>query len=212
MVNNYRKEEEVQETPEMLVQNHDAQMATLDGAVVQTAETLNRVEQNLGWLLNQPNVQADPNAQTAIQYVWDDAQAIATKVTQMDAARVASAAFSKKMWGYHKKLAGDYEELETAVTGADSSNPLVDRLIEDVEQSVYENMDDDMYYSDAMEVAYENFHTELNETMRENTGINDPRATSALMDVLTGATTATESQKDLFRQLLATCAKPGDRK
>ena len=54
------------------MQNHEAQLAALDGLPAKTAETINRVEQNLGWLLSQPAVQADPNAQNAIQYVWEE--------------------------------------------------------------------------------------------------------------------------------------------
>lgn len=210
MVNNYKKEEEVQDTPETLVQNHEAQLAALDGLPAKTAETINRVEQNLGWLLSQLAVQADPNAQNAIQYVWEDSQAIANQVVQMDAARLAAAAFTKKMWGYHKKLAGDYEELQRDIVEMNSENRLISDLIENVEQNTYKWIDQSDYFDDAYSEATDNLFTEIFESLRNLTGVNDVNATEALVDVLTGTSTPSESQIDLLRKLLTSFVKPGN--
>ena len=207
-MHNYQKEEEPRETPETLVANQQAQISALDGVLPQTAEALNRVEQNLGWLNQLPGVQENPDAQNAITYVFQDAQDMATQIARMDAARLAANAFTTKMWKLHRELAGEYEDLENAVVDMDRSHPLIDRMMDDIEIGIHEEMED--YIADAgyQEGQYDMI-IEFQTRLCAITGSDDIGAINRLSNLFLGDPRAfTPEQRHLMNQLLHTVSEP----
>ena len=88
-----------------------------------------------------------------------------------------------------KKLAGDHEELQNDIVEMNLKIPLISDLIESVEQNTYEWIDQSDYFDDAYAEATDNLFTEIFESLRNLTGVNDKCDRSTSIDAPTGTTT-----------------------
>jgi hypothetical protein len=203
----YKKEDNLPDTPETIVANHDAQLATLDGLVARTAEQTNVAQQILDWMYRDAEQRGDQNGMAAASDAWQITNEFAVRVTQYDAARLASAAMMKKMADYTRRVTEKLDGIETALNEGDENHPALRDFAEGLREEWNEYEGDEMF-SDAMEIAYENVFTELHEGLREATGCEDWRTIYDLCDVFTGGTTATPEQVDLLKKLLDTVRQP----
>ena len=199
----YTQEDNLPDTPETIVSNHNAQLATLNGLVEQTATDVNAVEQNLGWLYQDAEKRGDENAKLAVNNTWQLTQALGVRVTQFDAARLASIAMMKKMADYNKAIAGELEDIQNALDEGDDNHPALRDFTSNLHEE-WNEYEGEQMFSDAMEIAYENVFTELHEGIREATGCTDWRTVYNLCDILTGSTEATDRQRELLTALLET--------
>lgn len=210
--NNYKKEEDVQETHEVALDNWNAASNRLDGVVTETATDLNRNYEILNWVEGQVSEEAQPFVQESKAITHK----MAERVAHYDAVREQAKAFMKEMVDRHQRLAGDYEELQNDMVDMNLSNPLVERLVESVEENAMEMVWDDVRtdkageYEEAYGAAYDNVFTEIHEGIRENTGVTDWTLIYRMTNVLTGQDEPTDEQRDLMRQLIESFRKPED--
>lgn len=211
--NQYKQEDNLPDTVEQTTENYLAQAGSLDGLVQQTADGLNEIEQRLGWVYQKAEAAGDNDMKVVISETWALAQQNSVRVTQLDAARLASIAMMKRMAEVHAKLAGEYDELHDAVADMDISHPMVSRLVEDVETDTREymsEMESAWMEDEALEIAYQEVFTELIEGVRELTGSADWHAVYRLTDMLSnnGLNKPTDEQIDLLKRLVASFAEP----
>lgn len=202
--NHYQKEDDPQDTPENMLANWNATSNALDGVTVATAEQLNRNYELLDYV-----EQIVPDSDKP--YVQESkaiALKMAERITQYDVARLAANNAVKEFYDRTRRVAGDYEELQNAVAEVDRSNPMVDRLVELVEEEVAEDTYDRMAeyeYQEAFTEAYENVFQEIHDGLCDVTGSRDWRAIFNLGDLLVGNTQPTDRQRELLAALLETC-------
>jgi hypothetical protein len=201
----YKKEDDMPDTPDMLVANHDAHMKSLDGLVEQTASQLTEAEQALGWLYQEAEKRDDQDAMTAANNAWQIANQFAVRVTQFDAVRLASIAMMHRFNDLHRKLAHEYDDLEDALVEGDESHPLVAHLSAEIQEQAWEDMEDMAYdaaYDDAHEAVFYDVMMEAHSRLHEVTGSDDWGAINRLANVLMGGEDPTDRQRDLLKQLL----------
>lgn len=203
----YQHEDDPKDTPQSIVANHDAQTHALDGLVVETAAQLNQVEQNLGWLYQQAEKRNDEEAKAAVNNVWGLAQTFATRVTQFDAARLASVAMMHKFNELHQKLAREYDDLEDAIATGDEEHPLLSNFAEGVAEQAWNDMEDmayDQAYDDAHEAVFYDITMEAHTRIHDITGSDDWGAINRLSNMLLGDAEPTDEQRELLKKLLDT--------
>lgn len=208
--NHYQQEENQADTPENTLANWNATSNALDGIVTQTATSLNRNFELLDYVeelvpeADKPYVQESK----AITHT------MAEQITRYEMARLAANVAVKEFYDRSRRLAGDYEELQNDVVEGNRNNPLVERLIDNVEEETYEfaadELREDNYgdYQEAFAEAYENVFQEIHDGISDVTGSHDWGAIYTLADVLTGNVPPTDRQKQLIADLLETCQKP----
>lgn len=202
---NYKKEEEVPETPEIALDNWNAASTRLDGVVADTATKLDRNYELLNWVESQVTEDDKPLVQESKAITHQ----MATRIAEFDAIRTQAKGFMKEMLDRHQRLAGDYEELQNDVVDMNDDNALVGQLIEGVEQGVYENMSE-YYMNDALEAAYEEVFTEIHEGIKDCTNETDWTLVYRMSNVLTGQDEPTDEQRDLLKRLIESFRKPED--
>lgn len=203
----YDREDNVPDTAETIVANHDAQLASLDGLVAKTAEQMNQIEENLGWLYNQAEQRGDDNAKLAVNNAFALANDLAVRVTQFDAARLASAAMMHKFNQMHQRLAKDYENLEDALATGDDEHPMLSGFAEGIQEQAWNDMSEIAFedaYDSAHEAVFYDVMMEAAQRIREITGSDDFGAINRFNNVLLGDEAPTDRQRELLRQLLAT--------
>lgn len=202
----YQQEDDVPDTPESIVANHDAQLATLDGLVQKTAEQVNVIEQNLGWLYQNAEQRGDENAKLAVNNAWQISNELAVRITQFDAARLASAAMLHKFNELHQKLAAEYDDLEEALMSGDESHPLIAHLSAEIQEQVWSDTSESMYedaYDEAHEAVFYDVMMELTQRIHDITGSDDFGAINRLQNVILGDEEPTDRQRQLLQELLA---------
>jgi hypothetical protein len=202
----YREEDNLPDTPETIVANHDAQLASLDGLVQQTADQLTQAEQNLGWLYQDAEQRGDENAKLAVNNAWQITNQFAVCVTQFDAARLASAAMMHKFNELHRKLASDFEDLESAIAAGDEEHPMLSGFVEGIQEQAWNDMSDLAYddaYDDAHEAVFYDFMMECTQRIHNITGSDDFGAINRLQNVILGDVEPTDQQRERIKQLLS---------
>lgn len=205
----YKKEDNLPDSPETIVANHDAQLATLDGMVARTAEQTNVAEQLLGWLYNQAEQRGDKDAMTVANDAWQITNDLAVRVTQYDAARLASAAMMKKMAEYTRAIISEKDGIQNALNEGDDSHPALRDFAEGLRE-VWNEDESQQMFDDAMEIAYENVYTDLHEGISQLTGSKDWNVIDELVSLLqgNGYEEPTDEQRDLLKKLLGTFRTP----
>lgn len=205
--NNYRKEEEVTDTTETGLDNYKANRKQMQVGVQDTAEKLNRNYDILNWIESQ----VPEDAQAFVQESKAITQQMAERITLYDQIHAQTEAFVGEMAKRMDQVAGDYEELQNDIADMNTDNPLIERLVEDVEQSTYEWIaESEGCHGDALEEAIEQVFTEMHEHVRQSVGTDDTVAVHNFSKLVSGMAEMTDEQRDLFKQLLATCSAPGD--
>ena len=202
----YREEDNPPDTPETIVANHDAQLASLDGLVQQTADQLTQAEQNLGWLYQDAEQRGDENAKLAVNNAWQITNQFAVRVTQFDAARQASAAMMHKFNELHRKLASDFEDLENAIAAGDEEHPMLSGFAEGIQEQAWNDMSDLAYddaYDDAHEAVFYDVMMECTQRIHNITGSDDFGAINRLQNVILGDVEPTDQQRERIKQLLS---------
>lgn len=202
----YREEDNLPDTPETIVANHDAQLASLDGLVQQTADQLTQAEENLGWLYQDAEQRGDENAKLAVNNAWQITNQFAVRVTQFDAARLASAAMMHKFNELHRKLANDFEDLEDAIAAGDEEHPMLSRFAEGIQEQAWNDMSDLAYddaYDDAHEAVFYDVMMECTQRIHNITKSDDFGAINRLQNVILGDVEPTDQQRELIKQLLS---------
>lgn len=205
--NHYQKEEQPIDTPETMLANWNATTGALDGKALQAAQALNRSDE----LLNYIEAIVPDDDKPYVQESKAIAQQMAEEITRFDLARIQADAFMKEMLNRHHRLAGDYEELQNDIADVNRDNPLVDRLVTEVEEETadaYWNDPVDVDYQEALGEAYDNVFQEIHDGISDVTGSHDWRAIYNLTDLLVGNINPSEQQKQLLEALLDTCREP----
>lgn len=135
----------------------------LNTALTLTGEDLITMQEQFGVLWQDAEARADENAKAAIVTAWERAQNLAN--TSAEAARAATTAGTLATEAIQQRDAmfDQLQELETAVSDADTSNSLVADLVEYVEERTAESMSDQ-----DMTFAYDEGFDEGIETVIDN--------------------------------------------
>lgn len=157
----------------------------------------------LGQLYEQAKQAEDTQSVTAIEVAWQNMNAIKAQAdTMTDVAHAASAGM-KAAIEQRDEIAGELAELTEAIENHDNMNPLVDALIEEVEQNTLE-WAGESGYEDAQEEAYDDQRSDFISTIRRTLGL-DQEPAAALIDCLFGwKHTVGVAEVDLLIEFLQT--------
>lgn len=201
----YTDGDNLPDTPQTLMENHEAQIRSLDGLVQQTADELTQVEQNLGWLYGQAEQRGDEDAKLAVNNAWQIAQNFANRVVQYDAVRISAAAVMAKLNDDHRRLAKEHEDLLDDLATGNEDNPLLAGFAEGIQEQAWNDMSDmaaEEAYDDAHEAVFYDLMMEFTQRLREITGSDDFGAINRVANCVLGDEEPTEEQKKRFRHLL----------
>jgi hypothetical protein len=148
----------------------DSQTATLsvildqlNHALTLTGDDLLTMQEQFGTLWQDAEQRADDGAKQAIVTAWERAQNLAN--TSAEAARAATTAgtLAHEAIAQRDAMFGQLQDLETAISDADTDHPLVAALVEDVEERTAEQIGD-TYMIEAYDQAFD----EASETLVDN--------------------------------------------
>ena len=187
----------------------DSQTATLsvildqlNHALTLTGDDLLTMQEQFGTLWQDAEQRADDGAKQAIVTAWERAQNLAT--TSAEAARAATTAGTLATEAIQQRDAmfGQLQDLETAVSDADTDHPLVAALVEDVEERTAEQIGD-TYMIEAYDQAFDEASETLVDNLANATGCHWNEC-NVLLAVISGAHGGlNEDELALLRPLIA---------
>ena len=187
----------------------DSQTATLsvildqlNHALTITGDDLLTMQEQFGIMWNDAEARADDNAKQAIVVAWERAQNLAN--TSAEAARAATTAGTLATEAIQQRDAmfGQLQDLETAVSDADTDHPLVAALVEDVEERTAEQIGD-TYMIEAYDQAFDEASETLVDNLANATGCHWNEC-NVLLAVISGAHGGlNEDELALLRPLIA---------
>lgn len=174
----------------------------LNHALTLTSDDLLTMQEQFGVMWNDAEARADDNAKQAIVVAWERAQNLAN--TSAEAARAATTAgtLAHEAIAQRDAMFGQLQELETAVSDADTDHPLVAALVEDIEERTAQDIGD-TYMCEAYDQAYDEASETLIDELATATGI-EWDACSTFLGVLSGSYGGlNEDELALLRPLIA---------
>lgn len=196
----YAQEDALPESRDVTLDNFRAQANALADFAPQAAEELNRAQQALDKLWVAAGEQGNTGEQALIQHVWDIEQRQATRVAQLDAARLAAVAVVQKLESDIDKAEFEHKKLEEAIDNIDEDNPLIADLVESVQQ---DTMDwaQEMAEQGETEYAYDMAWEEVHGKIQHVTGMSWGRV-HRFVGFLHGYREITDEQRALMVTLL----------
>ena len=187
----------------------DSQTATLsvildqlNHALTLTGDDLLTMQEQFGTLWQDAEQRADDGAKQAIVTAWERAQNLAN--TSAEAARAATTAgtLAHEAIAQRDAMFGQLQDLETAVSDADTDHPLVAALVEDVEERTAEQIGD-TYLIEASDQAFDEASETLVDNLANATGCHWNEC-NVLLAVISGAHGGlNEDELALLRPLIA---------
>ena len=187
----------------------DSQTATLsvildqlNHALTLTGDDLLTMQEQFGTLWQDAEQRADDGAKQAIVTAWERAQNLAN--TSAEAARAATTAgtLAHEAIAQRDAMFGQLQDLETAISDADTDHPLVAALVEDVEERTAEQIGD-TYMIEAYDQAFDEASETLVDNLANATGCHWNECT-VLLAVISGAHGGlNEDELALLRPLIA---------
>lgn len=187
----------------------DSQTATLsvildqlNHALTLTGDDLLTMQEQFGTLWQDAEQRADDGAKQAIVTAWERAQNLAN--TSAEAARAATTAgtLAHEAIAQRDAMFGQLQDLETAVSDADTDHPLVAALVEDVEERTAEQIGD-TYMIEAYDQAFDEASETLVDNLANATGCHWNEC-NVLLAVISGAHGGlNEDELALLRPLIA---------
>lgn len=174
----------------------------LNHALTLTSDDLLTMQEQFGVMWNDAEARADDAAKQAIVVAWERAQNLAN--TSAEAARAATTAGTLATEAIQQRDAmfGQLQDLETAVSDADTDHPLVAALVEDIEERTAQDIGD-TYMCEAYDQAYDEASETLIDELATATGIEWNNC-SMFLSVVSGAYGGlTEDELALLRPLIA---------
>lgn len=129
---------------------------------------------------------------------------------QFDAVRLSSVAMLRHFNELHRKLAGDFDDLQDAIAERDEDNPQLAGYARAIRGQAWEDMQDIAYedaYDDAHEAVFGDVMMEFCQRIHELTGIKDFGASNRLSNIVIGMQDPTPEQTELLKKLMQTCVE-----
>lgn len=181
-----------------------ATLNTIEQALAQ-AETVNvdAIAGQLNVLYTAAEQRADEPAMLAISQTWDHVQLVAQQAEQSRQAALTAIDIAQTTQNQHLITLKELETLSDALENMDSDHPLVNELIESVQEEIYERqvMWEDDTYGDAQWEKREEYCFAL----KHLTGHTD-KTVAAFFDILDGEHRFTAEQLDMLKKLLDSLA------
>lgn len=203
-MNQYQKEEMLNDTPQISRDNLAAQQKALANAVPETAEKMNRVSQLVEWLYGR---QQDKDDMAFIQEIYGITDSFATLVAHYDITLQAAVAFAGQMDDYARRVSGEFNDLEDAAVCNDDTHPLLRPFADYIREQTQNDMREEAAeeaIKTATQMAYYNLFVELGERIRELSGCKDYSLIQACTALLLGNGKTETRQRRLLNAILQT--------
>lgn len=180
-------------------------LSQVDQSTAITTEEMGAVQAYLGQLYDKANESHDEQSLVLIGEAWTHIQTVAEQNSALTFQVIASTNMTQTALQEAKTEREARVDLETALEESDESDPRLQEFAETIRQDEREYVEENIAewaYSDAMEVAFDETHSEFSSMIQTITGC-DWRAAHGFLDVLYGNVKATEYQVEMFKELMA---------
>lgn len=212
----YGKEEDV-ETPETQLANFRAQEGAVEAVVIWARETQIGIYDKTLELWNaadamrteaeqrgdQMAVEQLTETQNGLTEIYKGAEHMQQNLLHTNAAMKSVLEAAEALAKQKKEIESDLEDLTEAISNADSDHPLVNDLIEMVEQNAYEYAGEGLY-DDAWEAATESIYSDFYTTLRKLAPTASYFTMERFLSTLKGDDEMNDIQRGLLLSLIQT--------
>jgi Ni,Fe-hydrogenase I large subunit len=135
-----------------------------------TQQTVNEIGAQLGMLYQAAEEVRNQHALAIIQTTWDLTQAVAEQVTSLHHSAISAADLAQEIALQRNEAVCQLAELESAIKQIDTENPLISTLVQEVEMSLEEEIEE-RQWEYASESAHDEAYNQLSEGIEEALGL-----------------------------------------
>ncbi len=202
----YGKEDEV-ETPGTQLANIQAHQGAVKAVAVWAEEALNGIRSQSEALWNAAAERNDVDTQNGIAQIYQAAEHMKQNLVYTNTAMASVLETAQALSKQKDEIEGELKSLVSAIDNFDYHNPVLQPLIEQVEQDAYEFASEGVYddaYSQAMESASEDMYDNIYRTVKQLLPGTTYSAIATMLNALEGNWEMNDIQRGLLMSLART--------